>query len=274
MMELPKIFVLIGFIFILNSAHSQDKDFSLKWLGLLENDWPDFERKESKEAAHALILELQNEIRENKGDIGHYNYILCEINYYLNDYDSSIYYGNEALRTHFSDSSLIYKKLLLNYQHKDFEESEIHQLKDSVKMIVDFFGTPRQIRSFFIIDQRRNYSVYFEKHSNGTICCEGQFDPKSLDSVNFFYDTICLFDIVRDGTVGYLEQKFPVAKSGIWNYYYENGVVQMSGNYTGNKRNGEWIFYDPSGKIDVVRQYNMGEIVKDKIIHYYIVPPK
>lgn len=273
-MRLPKACLLIAFLFLLSRAHSQN-DLSLKWLDLLEDDWPDFEREDSKLAANKLITELKSEILKSPQNAGHYNYLLCEINYYLKEYDSSIVYGHKALKTNFSHSRFIYEKLSLCYQHKKYSEgSELLEEKDGVKMSVEFFNDTRQIRSFFIVDQGNNYSMYFEKYSVDKLFCEGQFDAKSMDSINFFYDTICLFDVVRDGTIGFTNQKFPVAKSGLWTYYYENGVVQMSGHYTRNKRNGEWIFYGPSGKIDVVRQYDMGEIVNDKILNYYIVPPK
>ncbi|MGV3612871.1 MAG: toxin-antitoxin system YwqK family antitoxin [Fluviicola sp.] len=273
-MRLPKACLLIAFLFLLSGAHSQH-DLSLKWLDLLENDWPDFEREDSKQAANKLITELKHEILKSPENAGRCNYLLCEINYYLKEYDSSIFYAHEAIRTNFRDSLFIYQNLSRCYQHKTYsEDSELSEGKEGVKMSVKLFNDTQQARNFFIIDQRNNYSMYFDKYSSDRMYCEGQFDPKSLDTVNFFYDTISLFAIERDGTVGILEQKFPVAKSGLWTYYYENGVVQMSGHYLGNKRNGEWIFYDPTGEIDVVRQYKMGEIVKDKILNYYIVPDK
>ena len=33
-------------------------------------------------------------------------------------------------------------------------------------------------------------------------------------------------------------------------------------------------FYSPTGELDIVREYKLGEIVKDSIINYYIIPDK
>ncbi len=153
-MNLPKFCALIGFVLCFNSAQAQEMDNSrsMKWLNLLEDDWPDFEREDSKTAANELVLELKNEIRENNEYVGHYNYMLCEMYYYLKEYDSSIVYGRKALETHFTNSVFVYQNLSFSQQKKidveNTKKSEMEELRSALLMldtVLNRIDSPKKI---------------------------------------------------------------------------------------------------------------------------------
>jgi hypothetical protein len=53
-------------------------------------------------------------------------------------------------------------------------------------------------------------------------------------------------------------------KNGSFTEYFENGEVKMKGHFKNDKRDGAWRLYDESGKIILRRNYEDGEIKREK----------
>ena len=128
-----RIYTLLLSAFLAGTIQAQTNSFSLRWLDLLENDWPGFEREDSKQAAAKLVDELKDELgKKDQKNAGECNYLLCEINYYQKAYDSSIVYGKEALRTGFRDSGMVHYKMALSYEATNQLEQALHSIDQAL----------------------------------------------------------------------------------------------------------------------------------------------
>ncbi len=54
-------------------------------------------------------------------------------------------------------------------------------------------------------------------------------------------------------------------KNGSYSEYYLNGKKKMTGHFKYDNRNGTWRLYDEEGKLKMKRNYEEGEVVKEKI---------
>lgn len=127
------LYMLLLSVFLTGTVQAQTNSFSLRWLNLLENDWPDFEREDSKQAAAKLMDELKDELsKKDQKNAGECNYLLCEMNYYLKEYDSAIIYGKEALRTGFRDIGMVHYKMALSYEAMDQLEYALHAIDQAL----------------------------------------------------------------------------------------------------------------------------------------------
>lgn len=50
-------------------------------------------------------------------------------------------------------------------------------------------------------------------------------------------------------------------KQGPYFYYYENGKLKISGEYTDDKKSGTWKYYDQNGKLTKTEKYVNDELV-------------
>lgn len=51
-------------------------------------------------------------------------------------------------------------------------------------------------------------------------------------------------------------------KHGPYFYYYENGKLKISGQYSNDEQHGEWKYYDDKGKLIKTETYNNGKLVQ------------
>jgi antitoxin component YwqK of YwqJK toxin-antitoxin module len=51
-------------------------------------------------------------------------------------------------------------------------------------------------------------------------------------------------------------------KHGPYFYYYENGKLKTSGQYSNDQMHGEWKYYDDKGKLIKTETYNNGKLVQ------------
>jgi antitoxin component YwqK of YwqJK toxin-antitoxin module len=51
-----------------------------------------------------------------------------------------------------------------------------------------------------------------------------------------------------------------VVKQGSYFMYYQNGKLQVSGNYKNGQKNGDWKYYDESGKLIRTEKYSDGKL--------------
>ena len=52
------------------------------------------------------------------------------------------------------------------------------------------------------------------------------------------------------------------SEDGLWTYYYENGNKKMEGSFINGQRDGIWIFYKENGKQEKTVRYRGGEETK------------
>jgi len=72
-------------------------------------------------------------------------------------------------------------------------------------------------------------------------------------------------DYFADSTVHFEVKLKNGFKDGDFTEYYENGEVKMSGNFKRDKRDGTWRLYDENGKLKMRRNYDDGEVKKEKV---------
>ena len=54
-------------------------------------------------------------------------------------------------------------------------------------------------------------------------------------------------------------------KYGPYFYYYENGKVKVSGQYTDDEKSGTWTYYDEKGKVTKTEKYENGKLVPETV---------
>lgn len=77
----------------------------------------------------------------------------------------------------------------------------------------------------------KNTKPHIEKHKNGKLAVQGQFDANGQHE-------------------------------GTWKYYTEAGKIEKIENYKGGIMHGEWKYYDEAGKLVKTEKYNEGELVE------------
>lgn len=68
-----------------------------------------------------------------------------------------------------------------------------------------------------------------------------------------------------DGAVHFTVELKNGFKEGSFTEYHENGEVKMTGRFKENKRDGTWKLYDTEGKLVLRRNYDGGEVTREKV---------
>ena len=91
------------------------------------------------------------------------------------------------------------------------------------------------------------YTSYFYNANKNR---EGFYNDNNAVGIwNFYYET------------GVLKMKGPFLKNksdGYWKYYFENENLKMEGNLTENKKEGQWVYYHENGKVKSIGDYKHG----------------
>ncbi len=149
------------------------------------------------------------------------------------------------------------KSELINFQPYILGENEILKIN---------YRSDTTIKDFFFIDFETYISYYVEKDKKGNTICKGGFDVATYDSTKTYTDQVILQTSDNLGVFGNYIHNFHAMKQGLWYYYYENGKIQIKGEYKHNLKDGKWEYYSPDGELVHLRIYQLGEISKDSVI--------
>ncbi len=158
--------------------------------------------------------------------------------------------------------------LLFFFQMESEAQVNIDSLtaKSSNDKIINVRIWEDSLYSIFFIDFEANYSFYRDFYSPGIKQSEGRFSVITYDTTQTFYDAIFLVQTPVDGTMEMLEHEFHAQKQGLWIYYYSNGQILYKVNYDQNLKHGNWEYYSDKGDIQIIRTYNKGVMVEEKIV--------
>ncbi len=68
----------------------------------------------------------------------------------------------------------------------------------------------------------------------------------------------------------YVLKKNSYIKHGVFRSYYDNGIIKESGEFSMNKRNGEWKEYGTDGKVKRIIRYNNGQKTDDRKVGVWL----
>lgn len=146
--------------------------------------------------------------------------------------------------------------------------------QNSESRIIEYQVKNDSINKLLIYDFSSGYSLFIDYYIPNVKQTEGSFDLTTYDSLQFYTDTIQLLQSPIDGTTWQIVHEFHAMKSGLWSYYYSNGILHCQGNYYRNLREGEWKYYSDKGELQICRVYSAGKILSQKILKddVYLIP--
>lgn len=99
-----------------------------------------------------------------------------------------------------------------------------------------------------------------KKNGKDTVAVGAVSNGQPIGKWNFILPHFQVFGSPRLYYYYYNERvKLVYPKNGLWNYYYDNDILAISGQFKDGKKNGKWKFYDPDGKLTSVKSFEYNE---------------
>lgn len=127
---------------------------------------------------------------------------------------------------------------------------------------------PATVKADAMPDVNRGFSL---EENNDTDATAGREEEGTSDPMDLPYiyvknvNASVYITYFSDSTIHYTVDLRNGFKDGSYTEYHSNGEVKMTGRFKNDKRDGTWRLYDESGKLIMRRNYEAGEVKKERI---------